>query len=157
MNILKKWSTAALAALWVWPCSAYAQERMSSGMQDVKRLTCKFSILATGRWDVGGVPSADVKKTSLTVSYESIDSDDGTGRLITPYGDLPIIAKASVWSLHLLHTGSEGTMILTTVFNREHRPGTFKAVHTTHEFTPVGLPNFASRPGQHYGECAIER
>jgi hypothetical protein len=98
-----------------------------------------------------------VKKTSLTMSYDAIDADDGTARLNTRYGDLPIIAKASIWSLHLLHAGSEGTVLLTTVFNRENRPGKFKAVHTVHEFTPVGLPNFASRPEQHYGECAIER
>ena len=130
---------------------------MSSGLQDVKRVTCTFSVLATGSWDVRGVPKAEVKTTALTVSYDAIDTDDGTARANTQYGDLPIIAKASIWSLHLLQMGAEGTVRLTTVFNRENRPGTFKAVHTVHEFTPVGLPNAASRPEQHYGECEIER
>lgn len=154
---ISKWSTAALAAMLVCPGPVHAQARMSSGMQDVKRVTCTFSIRATGRWDVTGVPKAEVTKTSLTMSFDAIDADDGTARVNTRYGDLPIIAKASIWSLHLLQVGSEGTMLLTTVFNRENRPGTFKAVYTVHEFTPIGLPNFASQPEQHYGECAIER
>jgi hypothetical protein len=152
-----KWSAFALAVVIVSPCSARAQSRMSRGLQDVKRATCTFPVLAMGRWDAGGVPDVEVKKTLLTLSYDAIDADDGTARLNTRSGDLPIIAKASVWSLHLLQMGGEGTARLTTVFNRENRPGTFKAVHTVHEFTPVGFPNFASLPEQHYGECTVER
>lgn len=151
------WGTLALTALLVRPYAVQAQGRMSSGMQDVRRVTCTFSALAAGEWHDNGVADAHVKKAPLTMSYDAIDADDGTARLNTQYGALPMIAKASIWSLHLLHTGSEGTVLLTTVFNRENRPGWFKAVHTVHELTPVGLPNFASRPEQHYGECAVER
>jgi hypothetical protein len=156
MRILA-WGPVALAAMLASPSSVHAQARMSSGMHDVTRATCTFSIRATGQWDERGIPKAEAKSSSLTLSYEAIDADDGTARLNARYGVLHVIARASVWSLHLLHTGAEGTVLLTTVFNREHRPGRFQAVHTIHEFTPVGLPNFASRPEQHYGECVIER
>ena len=139
------------------PGSAHAQARMSSGLQDAKRVTCTFPVLATGTWDAKGVPKGEVKEAPLTVSYDAIDTDEGTARVNGRYGDMPIVAKASIWSLHLLQMGSEGTVRLTTVFNREGSPGKFMAVHTIHEFTPVGLPGFASRPEQHYGECEIER
>jgi hypothetical protein len=130
---------------------------MTGALQTVKRVTCTFPVLATTTWDANGVPAAQVKETPLTVSYDAIDADEGTARFNGPFGDMPIIARLSVWSLHLLQMGSEGTLRLTTIFDRENGKGKLKAVHTIHEFTPVGLPGFASRPEQHYGECEIGR
>jgi hypothetical protein len=154
---ITKWSTVALLAAFALPRAAHAQPRMSGELQGAKRITCTFSVVATGSWDTHGLPKAEIKPASLTMSYDAIDTDDGTARLNGRYGEVPIIAKASIWSLHLLQTGSEGTMRLTTVFDRENGPGKFQAVHTVHEFTPVGLPIFASRPEQYYGECEIGR
>jgi len=150
-------SAVALVVLVAGARAGHAQTRMSSGMQDVKRVTCTFPVLATVSWDVGGALSAEVKKASVILSYDAIDADEGTAQSNTPYGDQPIITKASVWSLHLLQMGPEGTVRLTTVFNRQNRAGKFNAVHTVHELTPVGRPNFASRPEQHYGDCDVER
>ena len=154
---ISKWSTVALAVVLAGPCSILAQPRMSSGLQDVKRVTCAFPVLATATWDASGVPRAEVKEAPLVMSYDAIDTDEGTARFNGRYGDTPIVARASIWSLHLLQMGSEGTMRLTTIFNRQNSPGRFMAVHTVHEVTPVGLPGFASRPEQHYGECEVER
>jgi hypothetical protein len=128
---------------------------MTGTLQSAKSVTCTFPVLATGTWDANGVPTAQVKGAPLTISYDAIDTDEGTARFNGPYGKLEIIARMSTWSLHLLQMGSEGTLRLTTVFDRENGPGKLKAVHTIHEFTPVGLPGFASRPEQHYGECEV--
>ena len=148
------WSTVVLVVVFLVSGPAYAQPRMSGVLHAAKRVTCTFPVLTTATWDAEGVPKAEVKETSLTLSYDAIDT---AARANTRYGDLPIIATASIWSLHFLQMGSEGTLRLTTVFDRESSPGKFLAVHTVHEFTPVGLPGFASRPEQHYGVCEVER
>jgi hypothetical protein len=41
------------------------------------------------------------------------------------------------------------------VFDRPGRNGTLLAAHSRHEFTPVQLPGFTSRPEQYYGECDV--
>ncbi len=134
-----------------------AQVATSKVLGGARRVACTFPILATGTWDGAGAPQAEIKPASLTVSYDSIDTEDGTAHVNGPFGDLPIIARLTIWSLHFLQMGSEGSLRLTTVFEKETRPGRFKAVHTIHEFTQVSLPGFTSRPEQYYGECAIER
>jgi hypothetical protein len=154
---IMNWRTVALLAVFVVPHAAHAQGLMTGTLRGVKRVTCTFPVLAIGTWDANGVPTAQVKETPLTVSYDAIDTDEGTARFNGPFGDLAIIARVSTWSLHLLEIGSEGTLRLTTVFDRESGPGKLKAAHTIHEFTPVGLPGFASRPEQHYGECEVGR
>lgn len=126
-------------------------------MRDVKRVSCAFSMFTTGSWDAAGTPKGDLKPVTFEVSYDTIDTEDGTARVNGPYGPLPIIVKLSIWSLHFLQMGSEGSLRLTTVFDKESRPGRFRAVHTIHEHTPISLPGFASRPEQYYGECAVER
>ena len=151
------WSAVALTLLLGRPCPAHGQSSMSAGLQGVTRVTCTFTAAAAGTWDDTGVARAAAKEAAVSISYDAIDTDGGTARINTRHGELAIIARASTWSLHLLQMGPEGTMGLTTVFNRENTPGKFKGVHTVHEFTPVGLPNFASRPEQHYGECEVER
>jgi hypothetical protein len=48
-----------------------------------------------------------------------------------------------------------GSVYLTTVFaDKESKAGApLKAVHTRHEFTPVRLTGWTSRPEQYYGFC----
>jgi hypothetical protein len=48
-----------------------------------------------------------------------------------------------------------GALYVTTVFNTESRPGKLQAVHTRHEYTPVSVPGFTSRPEQYYGDCDV--
>jgi len=52
-----------------------------------------------------------------------------------------------------------GSVYLTTVFaDKESRSGSaFKAVHTRHEFTPVRLAGWTSRPEQYYGHCEVAK
>ena len=147
----------ALAVTAVTPVTIKAQVATWKEMRDVKRVKCSFSVFATGTWDAAGTPKGDLKPATLEVSYDTIDTEDGTARVNGLYGPQPIIAKLSIWSLHFLQVGSEGSLRMTTVFDKESRPGHFRAVHTIHEHTPISLPGFASRPEQYYGECTVER
>jgi len=126
----------------------------SSVLATAEKVTCIFPLYAVGTW-TNGAPSAELKKALLSVSFDQIDTDDGTARANGPYGPIHIIAKLSIWSLHLLEMGTEGVLRITTVFDKESRPGKYKAVHTRHEYTEVSLPGFTSRPEQYYGECEI--
>lgn len=146
----------AMAIVLVSAATAHAQARPLKPLSGAKRVSCSFPLMATGTWDDAGGPKAEVKPATLKVAYDSIDTDDGTARLLGPYGNVSIIAKLSLWSLHLLQMGAEGALNLTTVFDRQIRPGHFNATHTVHEYTQVLVPGFTSRPEQYYGECAVE-
>jgi hypothetical protein len=126
----------------------------TSALAAARKVTCIFPLYAVGTW-TNGEPSAELKKASLSVSFDEIDTDDGTARANGPYGPIHIIAKLSIWSLHLLEMSGEGVLRVTTVFDKESRPGKYKAVHTRHEYTDVSLPGFTSRPEQYYGECQL--
>jgi hypothetical protein len=134
-----------------------AQIRNSKVLQGVKKVSCVFTTITTGTWDKAGAASAEIKPISMKVSFDTIDTEDGTAIVNGPFGPLPIITKVSIWSLHFLQMGSEGSLRLTTVFDTESRPGKYKAVHSIHEYTQVILPGFTSRPEQYVGECELER
>jgi hypothetical protein len=121
-----------------------------------KRVECVFTSYTSGTWTNGEVKT-ETKPASLSLKFESIDAEDGVAEVVSDYGKVHIIAKVSLWSLHFLEMGSEGALRVTTVFDKENRPGKFKAAHTRHEYTDVSLPGFTSRPEQYYGECEIHR
>jgi hypothetical protein len=136
--------------------TAGAQSSLSPVLANAKSVTCVFPLYAVGTWEKGE-PKAELKKASLSVAFDEINTEDGTARLNGPYGDLHIIAKLSIWSLHLLEMSGEGVLRITTVFDKQNSPGKFKAVHARHEYTDVSLPGFTSRPEQYYGECELGR
>jgi hypothetical protein len=122
----------------------------------VKSVSCKFSILATGTWK-NGEPQAEVKPASLSFTFDSINIEEGTARVIGDFGPSDIIARLSMGTLHFLQSFSEGPIYTTTIFPRETRAGKLQAVHTRHEYTEVSLPGFTSRPEQYYGECEVQQ
>jgi hypothetical protein len=134
-----------------------AQIPNSKVLQSVKRVSCVFTLMTTGNWDISGGSKVEVKPAPLKVSFQSIDTEDGTAIVNGEFGPLPIITKLTIWSLHFLQMGSEGFLRLTTVFDTESRPGKYRAVHSIHEYTKVELPGFTSRPEQYIGECELER
>lgn len=136
--------------------TAGAQSSLSPVLANAKSVKCVFPLYAVGTWEKGEA-KAELKKASLSVAFDEINTEDGTARLNGPYGDLHIIAKLSIWSLHLLEMSGEGVLRITTVFDKQNSPGKFKAVHARHEYTDVSLPGFTSRPEQYYGECELGR
>jgi hypothetical protein len=150
-------AAAALSASLAAPTVSFgAQDPAKNRLNGVKALACTFTLVATGTWNEGE-PKADVKPAKLSIAYEAINVEDGTARAIEGSGSLDMIAKQSLWNLHLLWIGSEGAVYLTTVFDRETKGGKLRAVHTRHEYTDISLPGYTSRPEQYYGECEVKK
>ena len=117
-------------------------------------LRCSFPLLVTGDW-TNGEPQAESKPAKLSFTFSGVDAQDGTAEADLGYGPSHIIVRLAEGSLHFIQVGSAGPVYLTTVFDQESRPGKLKAVHTRHEYTPVKVAGFTSRPEQYYGECEI--
>jgi hypothetical protein len=130
-------------------------------LADVKTLKCAFTLMATGTWEKAA-PAADVKPATLSMQFDSIDTQEGTANVVdvsTVSAGAPHITVRMLGdNLHLLAMNSSGSVYLTTVFaDREARTaGKYKAVHTRHEYTQIQLPSFTSRPEQYYGYCEIQ-
>jgi hypothetical protein len=118
----------------------------------VKTLKCKFSTMATGDWEAGKT-KATVAASKIEVAFSSIDIDEGTAEADGGYGTTFISVKYSHGYLHFMQISDSGPLYLTTVLATETTPGHFKAIHTRHEFTPVSIPGFTSRPEMYVGEC----
>lgn len=126
-----------------------------SALASVTEVDCDFSIVSTGTWDKDGSVSSEITKSDLSLSYRDINTQDGTAEAVGSTGDLYIVVRYVAGNLHFMIINSSGPIYLTTVFNSSSRDGKFKAVHSRHEFTPVSLPGFTSRPEQYIGECEI--
>jgi hypothetical protein len=127
-------------------------------LTDLQRLKCAFSLMTLGTWNKDE-PSAEVTKTTLTMQFDAIDTQDGTANVVgvssASAGAPHITVRLLGDSLHFLAMNVSGSVYLTTVFaDKESRSGArFKAVHTRHEYTPVRLTGWTSRPEQYYGQC----
>lgn len=133
--------------------SALAIEQTT--LSQARALKCDFPLHAAGTW-VDGVAKAEVKRSSLSVRFESIDALNGAATAAGVFGSTDVIVRLAPGRLHLMQIDSSGALNVTTVFNKATVGGRVMAVHTRHEFTDVSLPGFTSRPEQHYGDCAIE-
>jgi len=145
---------AALAVLYQSALSDAAQPR-TSPLAVATHLKCAFTMVTTGTWSKDGDASVETKKTDFKLEYKSIDVAGGSAEAVGLTGNFFITVRFISGSLHLLAIGDAGPAYLTTVFNRPSHPGSFKAVHTRHEFTDVSIPGFTSRPEQYIGECEI--
>jgi hypothetical protein len=146
----------ALATAFLLGSTALNAQPARPVLATVKSVSCKFSLLATGTWKAGEA-QAEVKPAALSFSFDSINIDEGTARVIGNFGPSDIIARLSMGTLHFLQSFSEGALYTTTIFPKETHPGKLQAVHTRHEYTEVSLPGFTSRPEQYYGECEVQQ
>jgi hypothetical protein len=143
---------------------AFAMQTLSAqatppvALAEVQALKCTFMLMATGNWEKN-VPSAEVTKANLTMEFADIDTQDGTANAVnvssSSAGAPHITVRLLADNLHFMAMNTSGSVYLTTVFSdKESRSGaSFKAVHTRHEFTPVRLTGWTSRPEQYYGSC----
>jgi hypothetical protein len=122
-----------------------------------KTITCVFPAVATGTWAKGGEPEATIKPAKLMLRFETINTDQGTARLVEEFGISDIVVAPAAGALHFIQVFRDGPIYVTTVFDHESRAGKQKAVQTRHEYTTVSLPGFTSRPEQYYGECELQR
>lgn len=131
--------------------NAAAQGRLA----DTTSLDCTFRVFATGTW-TNAEAEASLGASTLSMQFESIDTDGGTADVVGPYGASNIVVRQTGDYLHLLQIFLVGPLYSTTVIDRETIDGKLMAVHTRHEYTDTSLPGFTSRPEQYYGECEVE-
>jgi hypothetical protein len=136
----------------------HAQGPGQSSLSDVKTLKCAFTLMATGTWQKDA-PSAEVTAAKLSMEFNAIDTQDGTANVVdvssASSGAPHITVRLLGDNLHFLAMNTSGSVYVTTVFaDKESRSsGSLKAVHSRHEFTPVRLTGWTSRPEQYYGYC----
>src|SRR5215213_2268658 len=130
----------------------HAQAPATVPLADVKRLKCAFTQKVVGTWDKELAPAIESLPAKLSMVFDNIDTQDATANVIdvtAPDAGAPhITVRVLASNLHFLAMNISGSVYLTTVFaDRESRSsGSFKAVHTRHEFTPTRLTGWTSRP-----------
>ena len=153
----QRWTALFFCALGVQALSAQAPAPVT--LAGVQRLTCSFTVMTTGTWDQDA-PSAAVTKSTLSIQFDAIDTQDGTANMSgvsTGAAGAPhITARLLGENLHFLAMNSSGSVYMTSLFgDRESRTsGKFRAVHSRHEFTPVRLAGWTSRPSSN-GWCDV--
>ena len=153
---VSRWAaTLGAIGVLVWSGAADGQTRAQARVAGAKKLTCVFSLMATGTWK-GGEPQAETKSAKLSLGFDEVEVDDGTARVTGAFGPSDIIVRLSFGTLHFVQSFRDGPVYITTVFPKETRNGNLQAVHTRHEYTQVSLPGFTSQPEQYYGECSVE-
>jgi hypothetical protein len=138
------------------PVLLSAQTSAGQRLAQVKTVSCTFRAVSKGDWNKAGEPQGTVSSSDLALSFEQINTDDGTAVAVGNFGPSDIIVRFAIGTLHLMQSFNEGPLYVTSIFSDETPNGQFKAVHTRHEFTTVSLPGFTSRPEQYYGTCAVK-
>jgi len=133
-----------------------AQTSARDKLAAAKTVKCNFSVFATGSWK-DGEAQGELKTAKLVVQFTEINTDEGTARMVSGFGNYDIIVRLSEGALHFIQAFRAGPLYTTTIFDKESRDGKLKAVHTRHEYADVSLPGFTSRPEQYYGECEVGR
>ena len=118
----------------------------------VKGLRCTFTQTAVGGWAKDGTVNAAVKPSTLVMRLESIDVDSGSAQLRTGAMTSELTVKLSGGYLHFMQSFRSGPLYTTTVFDNP-AGGTFKAVHSRHEYYSTPVVGSTSSPEQYYGEC----
>src|SRR5665213_3633078 len=131
--------------------SAGAESRLAAA----KSLRCTFTAGASGTWKKDGSPEAAVKAPKLVLIFESIDTDEGTAKMLNGTMLSDIVARLAGGYLHFMQSFRSGPLYTTTVFDKETSGGKFKAVHSRHEYFTIPVPGATSSPEQYYGECEI--
>ena len=154
MSINRHFGLLAVLGFLLLGSDTPAQKSVRDKLAAAKSVTCEFPIYATGTW-TKGEPQAEVKAVTFSLRFIEINTDDGTARLASGFGNFDIIVRLSEGALHFIQF-RRGPLYTTTIFDRESREGKLKAVHSRHEYIEIFLPGFTSRPEQYYGECEVE-
>jgi hypothetical protein len=145
---------AAAAAAVAAAQSASQMTELNPAFTGTTSVSCTFTLRTISRWN-GDQPAAETKPATLTLKFVDLDIDEGTGRVAVTNGtgSGQLIVKAENGNLHFVQLFLAGALHVTTIFTNEIKDGKAKAVHSRHEFTPVELPGFTSRPEQWVGSC----
>ena len=136
--------------------SADDDAQVRERLERTKTASCTFSAMTIGDWQ-SGEQRAITKPSTLSVSFEAINADDGTARVSGQIGTVDVVVKLSNGALHFVESFREGPLYITTIFPVAAGNGRATAVHSRHEFTKVQVAGYTWRPEQYYGTCAIDR
>ena len=136
-----------------------AQAPAPKTLTTAQSFKCNFTLVTVGNWDKAGTPTAETAPAKLAMQFVDIDTQDGTANVVevstVSAGAPHIIVRLMANNLHFLAMNTSGSVYLTTVFadKESAASGKFKAAHSRHEFTPVRLSSWTSRPEQYVGYC----
>ena len=147
-------SCGLLAAGVTTPIGAQIPDAPPAVLANAGRLDCRFTVVATGTWK-DGAAEAGTRPATVTVGYRAIDTDESTAESMVSGAKAHITVRLSGNYLHLMQSEPFGALYVTTVFSTPTVKGRLQAVHTRHEFTPVSVPGFTSRPEMYVGDCAV--
>jgi hypothetical protein len=128
------------------------------GLAEAKTIKCAFPLMAVGKW---GAEKAEAQvqpapAAMQNVQFESINADEGTAELKSPYGGkYDIIVRYSKGYLHFVQMFLDGPLYSTTILEKKTASGKLKAMHSRHEHTDVAMAGWTSSPEQYYGECEV--
>ena len=145
---------ALAAAVMTMPITAQVPDAAPAVLANAGSLDCRFTVVATGTWK-GGVAEAGTRPSTVTVGYRAIDTDESTAESMVAGAKAHVTVRLSGNYLHLMQSEPYGALYVTTVFSTPTVQGRLQAVHTRHEFTPVAVPGFTSRPEMYVGDCAV--
>lgn len=143
----------ALIAGHIGDASAQARD-LQQRLSAATRIDCTFTAVATGTWE-DDAASAAVEPVELEASFFDIRASEGTAEAEGPFGATFIVVRYARDYLHFLQMSDAGPLHLTTVLAQESADGRMKAVHTRHEYSPIELPGYTSRPEMYVGDCAV--
>lgn len=134
--------------------SAQAQSALQRQLESATRLECTFVASATTGWDAE-TPTIDTTPVELEASFFDINVEEGTAEADSRFGASFIIARYRNGYLHLMQISDAGPLYITSVMAHDAGGGRFMAVHVRHEYSPIKLPGFTSRPEMYVGDCGI--
>jgi hypothetical protein len=143
--------SAAIAAVVVMTVAGAAQGSIATA----KALRCSFQRQAPVRGRRMASPTRRRVRQALVLRFESIDTDGGTAELKTGSVGSEVTVRSVEGYLHFMQALRTGPLYTTTVFAAGSVGGTFRAVHSRHEYFLVPLPGATSSPEQCYGACEI--
>jgi len=139
---------SALLLVVLLASSAHAQADLST----VTRIECRFPRMAVGTWTDEGV-TAEIRDADLVLEFQSINADEATAQMASDFGNFDIIVRYADGYLHFIQSFLDGPLHSTTVLEETMPDGSWKAMHSRHEFAAFALPGFTSSPEQYYGTC----
>jgi hypothetical protein len=122
---------------------------------NAKSMRCVFPIAATVTWTADR-PEATTRAAKLALAFASINAEEGTADAVDDSRKAHITVRVIGNYMNFVQVDAYGALYATTVFNTTTKSGRFLAVHTRHEYTPVQVPGFTSRPEQYYGDCEVK-
>lgn len=147
------WPTAVLVLIFAAVFAGGVRGQADGpGLATVARIECRFDVMAVGTWDDERA-TAELGEANLVLEFQAINADEGTAQMASDFGDFDIIVRYAEGYLHFIQSFLDGPLHSTTVLTETMPDGSWKAMHSRHEFTAFSLPGFTSSPEQYYGTC----